>query len=62
MFVKRDMAASIKEVVERNTGIKAEELLQDVRDPFLDHLDEAVQFVKAYIHSHPKCRGTVVGD
>ena len=44
MFVKRDMAASIKEVVERNTGIKAEELLQDVRDPFLDHLDEAVQF------------------
>lgn len=62
MFVKRDMAASIKEVVERNTGIKAEELLQDVRDPFLDHLDEAVQFVKAYIHSHPKCRVTVVGD
>ena len=62
MFVKRDKAASIKEVVERNTGIKAEELLQDVRDPFLDHLDEAVQFVKDYIHSHPRCRVTVVGD
>ncbi len=62
MFVKRDEAASIKEVVERNTGIAADELLQDVRDPFLDHLDEAVQFVKDYIHSYPGCRVTVVGD
>lgn len=62
MFVKRDKAASIKEVVERNTGIPADILLQDVRDPFLDHLDEAVQFVKGYIHSHPGCRVTVVGD
>lgn len=62
MFVKKDNAASVREVVERNTGIPADTFLSDVRDPHVDQLDEAVQFVKGYLDAHPGCRVTVVGD
>lgn len=62
MFVRKDKAASIREVVERNTGIPADEFLSDVRDPHIDGLDEAVRFVKEYLDAHPGCRVTIVGD
>lgn len=62
MFVKRDNASTVREVVERNTGIPSDVFLKDVRDPYLDHLDEAVEYVKTYITAHPGCRVTIVGD
>ena len=62
MFEKRDNAESVKEVVERNTGIPSEKYLLDVRDPYLDHLEEAVQYVKDYIKANPGGRITIVGD
>ena len=61
-FIRKDNAASIREVVERNTGIPADTFLADVRDPHIDGLDEAVRFVKDYLEAHPGCRVTIVGD
>ena len=62
MFVKNGNCNSVADVVVRNTGIQPEEFLTTVREPFLNNLQEAVDFVKAYLTEHPGCCVTIVGD
>ena len=62
MFVKRDGAATVEDVVERNTNISAQDFLKDVRKPYIKNLHETVAYVKEYLLEHPGCRVTIVGD
>lgn len=62
MFVKRDNCFNIKQVVERNTGISAEEFTSDVRNLHIKNIKESVTFVKEYIKNNPDSEITIVGD
>lgn len=62
MFKKRDKCNSVKEVVERNTGISSEEFLKDVVVSHLHNLDETAEFIKSFITKYPHAIIRIVGD
>lgn len=60
MWQKRDNCTNVKSVVERNTGISVEELLNPKKNPHLDKLEETVAFIKSKIKE--KAPITIIGD
>ena len=46
MYIKRNQATTVAEVVELNTGIKAEEFIKPCKLPFIKNIKEAVQMIK----------------
>ena len=62
LYVKRNDFKSIKEVVEYNTGMSAEEFTVDVRDGFIKNLDNAVKFAKEFLKTNSTSKITIVGD
>lgn len=43
---KKDSASTIKDVVIRNTGLSESEFLHPNKDPFIENLEQAVQYIK----------------
>ena len=41
MYIKRNQATTVAEVVELNTGIKAEEFIKPCKLPFINNIKEA---------------------
>lgn len=62
MFIKKDECLTVKEVIERNTGIKEEEFLKDMENPYLDGLQEAADCISNYIKNHKEPYIVIIGD
>lgn len=62
MFIKRDNAETIAEVVTRNTGVEASEFIKEERMLYIHNLDKAVEFTKNYLDENPDCDVSIVGD
>lgn len=62
MFIKRDNAETIAEVVTRNTGVEASEFIKEEKMLYIYNLEEAAEFIKNYIESNPDCPVSIVGD
>lgn len=58
MFRKRGKETTIKEVVERNTGLSEKEYFNPVEDPYIKGIKEAALFIK----EHADEKITIVGD
>ena len=62
MFKKRDNATSVKNVVERNTGITSKEFLKEVKSFFMYNLQETADFIKDFITKFPNAIIWIIGD
>ena len=62
MFARNGNCTSIADVVYRNTGIKPEDFLKPVREPYIKWLDEAVDLLKTLLKENPNILITIVGD
>ena len=58
MWKKKDSVTTVKEVVERNTGLKVEELINPTVKPFIKNLTEMGNFIK----SNLEMPITIIGD
>lgn len=50
MFIKQDNCTSIKQVIERNTGMNIDVFLSPPENPSLHNLDKAVKCLREHIH------------
>ena len=62
MFVKKDKSASVKEVVERNTGMNIDEFINTNNEPHIHNLKETAEFIKNYVSTHPNPDVRIIGD
>lgn len=62
MFIKRDNAKTIADVVTRNTGMEASEFIKEEKMLYIHNLNKAAAFIKDYIEKHPNCIVSIVGD
>lgn len=62
MFIKRDNAATVADVVTRNTGMAAEDFIKEEKMLYIHNLSKASQFIKNYIYENPNCEVSIVGD
>ena len=62
MFLKKDDAIELKEVIERNTGISIDELQHESRFPKIINIKEGVSLVYKFIKENPDKKIYCVGD
>lgn len=63
MFFKRNVELNtIKEVVENNTGLSINQLLNEERDLYVENIKEAVDFVKEFQKNNPDAPIKIIGD
>ena len=62
MFRKKDKIDTIQGIVERNTGIKEDELLKDNYQPMLHNLKETADVIRNYLAQHKNPDVIIVGD
>ena len=61
-FRKKDENNSIRSVVERNTGMSAEKLMNGAENPHLHNLKETAEMIRKYVAEHKEPYIIVVGD
>ena len=62
MFIKRDNARTVADVVTRNTGVDANEFIKEETFLHIHNLKEAAQFTNDYLAENPDAMVSIVGD